>query len=94
MTSHPERPVDTLTERQRTFDADQMAVASFILGLLGLLVFNLVLGPCAIVLATIALVRRTGRPVRAGLGIALGLADLAVLAASVAATPGTIWHVA
>ncbi|WP_152627814.1 DUF4190 domain-containing protein [Streptacidiphilus neutrinimicus] len=86
--------MDTLTERQRTFDADQMAVASFILGLLGLLVFNLVLGPCAIVLATIALVRRTRRPVRAGLGIALGLADLAVLAASVAATPGMIWHVA
>jgi threonine/homoserine/homoserine lactone efflux protein len=85
--------VDTLTERQRTFDADQMAVASFILGLLGLLVFNLVLGPCAIVLAAIALIRRTRRPVRAGLGIALGLADLAVLAASVAASHGTIWHV-
>jgi hypothetical protein len=84
----------TLTQRQRAFDADQMAVASFILGLLGLLVFNLVLGPCAIVLAAIALIRRTRRPIRAGLGIALGFADLAVLAMTVMASHGTIWHTA
>ena len=82
------------TQRQRVFDADQMAVASFILGLLGLLVFNLVLGPCAIGLATVALFRRTRRPVRAGLGIALGIADLAVLAMTVMASHGTIWHAA
>ncbi|WP_051943950.1 hypothetical protein [Streptacidiphilus rugosus] len=73
----------TRTERRSASDADQMAVASFVLGLLGLLVFNLVLGPCAVVLAVLALVRRTGRPVRAGLGLALGVADLAVLASSV-----------
>lgn len=84
----------TVIQRQRVFDADQMAVASFILGLLGLLVFNLVLGPCAIGLAAVALFRRTRRPVRAGLGIALGVADLAVLAMTVMAAHGTLWHAA
>jgi hypothetical protein len=83
--------VDTLAQRQRAYDADQMAVASFILGLLGLLVFNLVLGPCAIALALLSLRRRTGRPVRAGLGLALGVADLLVLAASVLTSHGAFW---
>ncbi|MEY9875036.1 threonine/homoserine/homoserine lactone efflux protein [Streptacidiphilus sp. MAP12-33] len=80
--------------RQRSLDADQTAVASFILGLLGLLVFNLVLGPAAIVLAVVSLARRTGRPVRAGLGIALGVADLVVLAVTVLASHGTLWSAA
>ncbi|WP_408022794.1 DUF4190 domain-containing protein [Streptacidiphilus fuscans] len=85
--------MDTLTQRQRTFDADQMAVASFILGLLGLIVFNLVLGPCAIVLAALALFRRTGRPFRAGLGLTLGVADLVVLATTVVSSHSLlIWH--
>ncbi|WP_370071704.1 DUF4190 domain-containing protein [Streptacidiphilus sp. MAP5-3] len=93
MTTFRSRPVDTFTERQRAFDADQMAVASFILGLPGLIVFNLVLGPCAIVLATLALVRRTNRPFRAGLGIALGVADLVVLATTVASSHSLLlWH--
>ncbi|NUL02310.1 DUF4190 domain-containing protein, partial [Streptomyces lunaelactis] len=61
-------------------DADGMAVASFVLGLVGLLVMNIVLGPIAIVLAGLALWRRTARRGRALLGLALGLADLAVLA--------------
>lgn len=91
-TALTETRTESRTERQRTFDADQMAVASFILGLLGLLVFNLVLGPTAIVLAGVALARRTRRPVRAGLGIVLGLADLAVLAATVMTSHGTIWY--
>ncbi|MGW4913713.1 DUF4190 domain-containing protein [Streptomyces sp. NPDC004270] len=63
----------------RTRDADGMAVASFILGLLGLLVLNLFLGPIAIVLALVSLWRGTSRKGRAYLGLALGIADLAIL---------------
>jgi hypothetical protein len=78
--------------RSRTADGDQMAVASFVLGLLGLLIFNLVLGPGAILLGAAALMRRTGRRGRALLGIALGVADLAVLAVVTAGSHGTIWQ--
>ncbi|WP_104815940.1 DUF4190 domain-containing protein [Kitasatospora sp. MMS16-BH015] len=81
-----------LTARQTAEDADQMAVASFVLGLLGLLVFNLVLGPCALVLGALALARRTERRGRALLGLALGTADLAILAATVLAGHHTIWQ--
>lgn len=56
-----------------------MAVASFVLGLLGLLVLNVVLGPVAITLAAVALWRGTKRPGRAVLGLGLGVADLVVL---------------
>ncbi|MEV7340249.1 DUF4190 domain-containing protein [Streptomyces sp. NPDC093544] len=62
-------------------DADGMAVASFILGLVGLLVLNVFLGPIAIVLASIALYRGTARRGRAFLGLGLGVADLVVLVA-------------
>ncbi|PSJ28148.1 DUF4190 domain-containing protein [Streptosporangium nondiastaticum] len=58
-----------------------MAVASFVLGLVGLLVFNVVLGPLALVLAGLALARGTTRRGRALLGLTLGAADLIVLAA-------------
>ncbi|MFD8235097.1 DUF4190 domain-containing protein [Streptomyces sp. NPDC059696] len=61
-------------------DTDGMAVASFILGLLGLLVLNLFLGPIAIALASVALWRGTERRGRALLGLGLGVADLLVLA--------------
>ncbi|RKE18922.1 DUF4190 domain-containing protein [Streptomyces sp. TLI_171] len=80
------------TTRRTTADADQLAVASFVLGLLGLLLFNLVLGPLALTLAAVALYRRTARPARALLGLALGIADLAVLATTLAAGHGTLWH--
>ena len=60
-------------------DADGMAVASFILGLLGLLVLNIFLGPIAIVLAAASLWRGTVRRGRALLGLTLGVADLVVL---------------
>lgn len=68
-------------ERRRTGtrDADGMAVASFVLGLLGLLVLNVFLGPIAIVLAVVALRRGTTRRGRARLGLGLGVADLLVL---------------
>lgn len=71
----------TPTRRTGTRDADGMAVASFILGLLGLLVLNVFLGPIAIVLASVALWRGTARRGRALLGLGLGIADLVVLVA-------------
>ncbi|MFE9019460.1 DUF4190 domain-containing protein [Streptomyces sp. NPDC007808] len=69
----------TARPRTRTRDADGMAVASFVLGLVGLLVFNIFLGPLAIVLAAVALWRGTNRKGRAYLGMGLGVADLVVL---------------
>jgi hypothetical protein len=77
--------------RTRTRDADGMAVASFILGLLGLLVLNLFLGPTAIVLAVVALWRGTSRPGRAYLGLALGIADLAVLVTAMEISGTVSW---
>ncbi|MFC8368671.1 MULTISPECIES: DUF4190 domain-containing protein [unclassified Streptomyces] len=72
-------------------DADGMAVASFVLGLLGLLVLNVVLGPTAIVLAAVALWRGTTRRGRAFLGLGLGVADLLVLAAFIQADNTISW---
>lgn len=72
-------------------DADGMAVASFILGLLGLLVLNLFLGPIAIALAAVALWRGTARRGRAYLGLGLGVADLLVLLALVQADSTVSW---
>ncbi|MEV7981529.1 MULTISPECIES: DUF4190 domain-containing protein [Streptomyces] len=75
----------------RTRDADGMAVASFILGLLGLLVLNLFLGPIAIILALVSLWRGTVRKGRAYLGLALGVADLAVLAIAMEVSNTVSW---
>ncbi|ATL30660.1 hypothetical protein KY5_5642 [Streptomyces formicae] len=75
-------------------DADGMAVASFVLGLLGLLVLNLFLGPVAIVLAGLALWRGTTRRGRALLGLGLGVADLVVLAALVSMDNTVSWSLA
>ncbi|MGP2437587.1 DUF4190 domain-containing protein [Streptomyces sp. JW3] len=72
-------------------DTDGMAVASFVLGLLGLLVLNVFLGPIAIVLAGVALWRGTTRRGRALLGLGLGIADLLVLAAFVQADQTLSW---
>ncbi|MCQ9180493.1 DUF4190 domain-containing protein [Streptomyces sp. IBSBF 2953] len=79
------------TRRTGVRDADGMAVASFILGLLGLLVLNVFLGPTAIVLAAAALWRGTARRGRAYLGLALGVADLLVLAAFMQADATISW---
>ncbi|MEU5536011.1 DUF4190 domain-containing protein, partial [Streptomyces sp. NPDC020362] len=74
------RPGATDKKKRGYGDADSMAIAAFVLGLPGLLVGNIFLGPSAIVMATLALARGTRRPIRALLGLALGVADLAVLA--------------
>jgi len=63
----------------RTAEGNETAVASFIIGLLGLFIFNIFLGPLAIVLGGRSLAKGTARRGRALTGIALGLADLAVL---------------
>lgn len=84
----PHRPASRLRSH-----ADGMAVASFILGLLGTLVLNLLLGPCALTLGGLALARGTTRRGRALLGIALGAADLLLLAL-LTTTDGTVsWHI-
>ena len=57
------------TRRALRRDADGMAVAAFVLGLVGLLVMNILLGPIAIVLAGIALWRGTARRGRALLAV-------------------------
>jgi hypothetical protein len=54
------------------------AAVSFVCGLVGLLVANLVLGPLAIVLGAMGLRADKNRRVRAVLGILLGVADIAV----------------
>ncbi|MFH8975447.1 DUF4190 domain-containing protein [Streptomyces sp. NPDC017890] len=79
------------THRTGIRDTDGMAVASFVLGLLGLLVLNVLLGPIAIVLAGIALWRGTARRGRALLGLGLGIADLLVLAAFMTADNTMSW---
>lgn len=86
-------PVAAGAPAATTRDADGMAVASFLLGLPGLLVLNLVLGPAAVVLALAALGRGTVRRGRAFLGLALGVADLVVLVALTVADHGVIWQV-
>ncbi|PAZ13405.1 DUF4190 domain-containing protein [Streptomyces sp. SA15] len=79
------------TRRTGIRDADGMAVASFVLGLIGLLVFNVFLGPIAIVLAAVALWRDTNRRGRAYLGMGLGVADLLVLVAFMQADSTVSW---
>ncbi|MBL1086657.1 DUF4190 domain-containing protein [Streptomyces actinomycinicus] len=89
---HLTAPAPSRTDiRSRTRDADGMAVASFILGLLGLLVLNLFLGPIAIVLAAVALWRGTSRRGRAYLGLTLGVADLAVLVTAMEISGTVSW---
>ncbi|MGW1963788.1 DUF4190 domain-containing protein [Streptomyces sp. NPDC001935] len=70
-----------------------LAAASFVLGLIGLLVFNLFLGPTAIVLGLLALHRGTTHRHRAYLGILLGAADLIILALVTAADNTVTWHI-
>ncbi|MER6598399.1 hypothetical protein ACWDBC_06915 [Streptomyces parvus] len=89
----PEKSPDSGSRRAAGREADGLAVGSFVLGLVGLLVFNIVLGPMAIVMALLALTRRTRRRGRAFLGLALGVADLVVLAALVTANGTVAWSI-
>ncbi|MFB8140595.1 hypothetical protein [Streptomyces parvus] len=89
----PEKSPDAAPRRALGREADGLAVASFVLGLVGLLVFNIVLGPMAIVMALLALTRHTRRRGRAFLGLALGVADLVVLAALVTANGTVAWSI-
>ncbi|MFI6686991.1 DUF4190 domain-containing protein [Streptomyces sp. NPDC050485] len=82
-----------IRRRKRDRDADGMAVAAFVLGLLGLLVMNVVLGPVAIVLSSLSLLYGTKRRGRALLGLALGVADLALLAGLVMADHTVSWGI-
>ncbi|MDX3226196.1 DUF4190 domain-containing protein [Streptomyces sp. ME19-01-6] len=76
----------------RRRDADGMAVASFVLGLIGLLLFNAVFGPCAIILGALAIARQTQRRGRALLGLALGVADVALLITLVTLDNSVFWQ--
>ncbi|QKV92981.1 DUF4190 domain-containing protein [Streptomyces sp. NA02950] len=84
-------PTRTSPARARK-DADGMAVASFVLGLIGTLLFNAVFGPCAIVLGTLALARETGRRGRALLGIGLGVVDVVLLIVLVTLDQSVFWQ--
>lgn len=84
--------VPPASPRRPTRDADGLAVASFVLGLVGLLVMNILLGPAAIVMALVALARSTARRGRALLGLALGIADLVVLAFLVTGNGVVAWN--
>ena len=84
---------------KRAGSLDDRAVASLTLGVAGLFFFNVLFGPTAIVLGAIAAHRhrRTPSPSRtAGLvGVALGVADLLVLAGLMAVQlrhGGLLWH--
>ncbi|WP_413755727.1 DUF4190 domain-containing protein [Streptomyces sp. MMBL 11-3] len=89
LTERSER--ETGERRTGRRDTEGMAVASFVLGLVGLLVLNFVLGPIAIVLATMALRRNTPRRFRALLGLWLGIADIVLLVVLMAVNGTTSW---
>ncbi|MER5448782.1 DUF4190 domain-containing protein [Streptomyces sp. NPDC059690] len=84
-------PANGTTATPTRRDADGMAVASFILGLVGLLVLNVFLGPIAIALAGAALWRGTKRRGRAFLGLTLGVADLVVLVVAMEMSNTVSW---
>jgi predicted lipid-binding transport protein (Tim44 family) len=75
-----ERPqgVNSAGEAGMAAKAIPVAAVSFVSGLVGLLVANLVLGPLAIILGVIGLRVDSARRARAVLGIVLGVADIAV----------------
>ena len=93
-------PVRSVAAPRRSYaeSAGSMASAAVLFGVVGLFVFNIVFGPLAIGVGTAALRRRTpmGWARAAALaGVALGAADLIVLAVLVAvslAHGGITWH--
>jgi hypothetical protein len=84
------KPVDTRT--------NGLAIASLICGIVGLLLFNVILGPIAIVLGVVSLKQAVtrGRAGMAKAGIILGIIDLVifgVLIAAAASNGGLNWYV-
>ncbi|MCF3172771.1 DUF4190 domain-containing protein [Streptomyces sioyaensis] len=73
--------------------ADRMAVAAFVCGLLGTVIFNVFFGPCAVLFGVLALSRGTIRRLRAWLGVAFGVLDLVLLVVLTAADGTVSWHV-
>ncbi|MFI1331198.1 DUF4190 domain-containing protein [Streptomyces sp. NPDC020845] len=91
-TNTPSATPSAAPSAARRRDADGMAVASFVLGLIGLLLFNAVFGPCAIVLGALAIARQTQRRGRALLGLALGVADVVLLITLVTLDNSVFWQ--
>ncbi|MFC7310375.1 DUF4190 domain-containing protein [Streptomyces monticola] len=87
-TARPARPARKFAGPR---DADGMAVASFVLGLVSLLVMNLILGPVAIAFGLLALRRGTARRGRALLGLGLGVAGLVVFGVLVTMNGTVSW---
>lgn len=65
-------------------DPDGLAVAAFVMGVVGLVVLPVCLGPLAVVLAVLALRGGTRRRRVAFAGLALGVADLVVFVVTLA----------
>ena len=72
--------------------ADRMAVAAFVCGLLGVLVFNVLLGPCALIFGAAALSRGTIRRLRASLGLLFGTVDIVLLVVLSVHNGSVSWH--
>lgn len=92
----PQSPSDDTARRRIRASLSSLSVVSFLCGLVGLLVGNLVLGPAAILFGITALRSGTARRGRAALGIALGVADLVGYAFLVTHSGGSgvTWHYA
>ncbi|MGX1849574.1 DUF4190 domain-containing protein [Streptomyces sp. NBC_01456] len=73
--------------------ADRMAVAAFVCGLVGTVVFNIFFGPCAVLFGILALARGTIRRLRAWLGVAFGVLDLVLLFVLTSAGGTVSWHI-
>lgn len=71
-----------MTVAKRATRLDDRATASLMFGVTGLFFFNIVFGPLAVILGALAARRHRSGPdhVAALAGLALGVADLAVLA--------------
>ncbi|WP_159037015.1 DUF4190 domain-containing protein [Streptomyces specialis] len=83
---------ETRPRRSAARTADVMALWSFVTGLVGLLVFNIVLGPIALILGARALFAHTSRRPRAIAGMALGATDLILLAFLATADSTVTWQ--
>jgi hypothetical protein len=75
-----------------------LAIAGLVCGIVGLFLFNIVLGPLAIIFGSIGLSRSrrgAGHGTMSGWSIALGIVDIAVFVAllAVATSHGSYFHV-